>query len=95
MILERKLRPDADAHPELCRVDGCERVVECRGVCATCYICIRYARLEGILLAPWSKAAAKRAAKGPRQRPGPKRRLKERRAEMRVNSWRVPHGDCG
>jgi hypothetical protein len=28
-----KLRPDADAHPKLCRVDKCGRVVKRRGVC--------------------------------------------------------------
>ena len=31
------LRPDAGAHPDLCRVDGCTRPVRTRGVCAGCH----------------------------------------------------------
>lgn len=31
------LRPDADAHPELCRIDGCTKPIQARGLCMSDY----------------------------------------------------------
>ena len=54
---EPHLRPDADAHPELCRVDGCEDRPTARGVCPRHYGLLRFkgkwrSKASNIMLAP-------------------------------------------
>jgi len=51
---DMRLRPDADAYPELCRADGCDREVRTRGVCGSCWGCLRSRpeELQNLIMLP-------------------------------------------
>lgn len=60
---ELRLRPDADAHPNLCRIDGCDAdKLQARGLCPTHYSRASRAKVLHTLALPPAPWGARRAA---------------------------------
>lgn len=72
---EPHIRPDADAHPELCRVDGCDRGPLARGVCQQHYNQLGPSggwRSKAVEILLPAKTGPARAGAPPRLNGGPK-----------------------